>query len=326
MSKNKLWGLLTIIFFTLLVLPNTAGAADKIELKLFKSKAKTSPQLAQPQTYQKSGMEFGLRLLGGGTYFLMQNDINDHLQGLNDKYNDDPSSSADSEFELINMGMDFSGEVFINFTPNIGIGIGAGYISAGKETSVEVFHDGMFGSIESLTYYPKFSAIPITFSLYFGIPLGSMVDVVLHGGAGYYLGTVNWEYTEESDGFMISSEEEGTWSAESNALGFHGGINFEFGFTRNFAFVIGAKGRYAKLTDLTGDLEWEGYHSWFGSLSGTEEDQTLWFGTYETFSGEEYPRMDFSEDKPTEWWWSDVRKAEINLSGVVFQAGFKITF
>jgi len=267
--------------------------------------------------------------MGGGAYFL-QNDINDHLQGWNDYIADlaglAPIVSTESELNLINMGMDFSGEILINFMPHLGIGIGAGYISsAGKESTMEVSDN--IGNFESITFNPQFSAIPITFSLYYGIPVGGMMEVVLNGGAGYYLGTVNYDMFSEGGYLGLTYEETEKWSSQSNALGFHGGINFEFGFSSNFAFVIGARGRHVKFTDLTGDLEWEYSDSGGYSSSGTDEDQTLWFGHWEHYyTGKEYPRIILTENKPSLSIWSDVRKAEVNLSGIVFQAGIKVTF
>ncbi|MBD3414888.1 MAG: hypothetical protein GF421_10715 [Candidatus Aminicenantes bacterium] len=316
MNQKKLWRSLIIVCFVFLILPGQSGA-EEIEL-----------QLTQGQSNPCSQMSFGLRLMGGAS-LLMQNDLNDHIQGLNDNYDDlsssVPSLIVDSEYEPIKMGLDFSGEILINFMPHFSIGIGAGYISAGKESSIEISYTSMIGSQE-FTMSPQISAIPITLSLYYGIPVGNGMEVVLNGGAGYYLGTINYEMAQISTS-MGTYEYTEDWNAQSNALGFHGGLNLEFGFSSNMAFVVGARGRLVKFTDLSGDLEWEYSDSWGWSDSGTEKDQTLWFGQFESlYTGIEYPRLAISDTKPAGFWWSDVRKAEINLSGIVFQAGIKLTF
>jgi hypothetical protein len=310
MSQNRILGVIAILCVFLLILPGASSADD-------------TPQLTQGQASQNN-ITFGFRIMGGGS-LLMRNDFNDHLQGLNDLMNDSSDLSPESEFELIRMGTDFSGEILLNFMPNFSIGIGAGYFSAEKETSAEM---EMFTvDTEEITYNPKFSAVPITLSFYYGIPVGSALHVALNAGFGYYLGTVNYDLVDRVTEPGVWYEETETWSAKSNAFGFHGGIDLEFGIAPNLALVVGAKGRYAKLIDLTGDLEWQTQTSFGYSDSGTEEGMTLWFGDYiYIFSAKKYPRLAPRGDEPTSSYWSDVRKAEVNLSGIVFQAGIKITF
>jgi len=328
MSKKKLVECFISICFVFLILPIN-GTADQIELNLFKTKTKKNNQVTYQQAYRyRGGIEFGLRLMGGGTY-LLQNDINDYIQGINDFLSDipdyEPDLSVDPNLTPANTGIDLSGELFINFNPHVGIGFGAGYILVEKESS-----GGLSDStrnFENITVYPKFSAIPLTFSLYFGGSLGGLSRIMLNGGVGYYLGTINFDIIEEAGDPTASMKSTQSWSTKSNEIGFHGGINFEFGFSRNFAFVIGTQGRYVQFTDLTGDLEEKLRLSNGFSSSDTKEDQTLWFGNKEMFTThKEYPWVIFSENKPTAPWFSDVRKAEISLNGITLQGGIKLTF
>jgi len=309
MNKNKSWGFIALLSVVLLILPGIVSAEES-----------ESPQLAQGQTNQ-SGIKFGFRLTGGASLF-MRNDFNDHLQGMNDYYNDDSYFTVGSEFELIKMGTDLSGEILISFMPNLSVGIGAGYISAGKETTMEL---SATSYSQDSTYNIKFSAIPITLSFYYGIPVGSFMNVVLNAGLGYYLGTVDFNLFFEGDTGIYTDEGTDNWSAKSNALGFHGGIDLEFGIARNVALVVGTKGRYAKLTDLTGTKDYDYSRSTGFSYSYYNENATLWFGEYMEGS-KKYPQVQLSEDKLSGSSWSNVRKAEVNLSGIVFQAGIKVTF
>ena len=313
MSKKKVWNFIALLSAVLLILPGDSLADE-------------SAQLTQGQANPYK-VKFGLRLTGG-VFPLMRNDFNDHLQSYNDLYEDYldyyPYFIVNSEFEMLKMGMDFSGEILVSFMPHFSMGIGAGYLSAGKETAMEVT-DTLSSSDHTNTYNIKFSVIPITLSLYYGIPVGSSMQVMLNAGLGYYLGTVNFNLFSEGD--INSFTEEGTdeWSAKSNSLGFHGGIDLEFGIARNVALVVGAKGRYANLTDLTGTEDYDYNRSNGYSYSYTDEDATLWYGNYKEGSNY-YAQVILSQNKPTGSSWSDVRKAEVNLSGIVFQAGIKITF
>ena len=313
MSKNKFWGFIALLSAVLLILPG-ASLADE------------TAQFNQGQASQ-SNITFGFRLTGG-VFPLMRNDINDHLQGITDifeyysYYN--PYYTLNSEFEMIKTGMDFSGEILISFMPNLSIGVGAGYLVAGKDTTMEVM-DTIYSIENKHTYHPKFSVIPITLSLYYGIPVGNSMKVVLNAGLGYYLGTVNYDYSYEGNTDLYLDESTDTWSAKSNALGLHGGIDLEFGIARNLAFIVGAKGRYVKLTDLSGTGDYDYIRSDGYRYSYTGEDATLWYGNYQEGS-EFYPQVIYSQNKPSSSSWFDVRKAEVNLSGIVFQAGIKVFF
>ena len=319
MTQNKLWGLIAIINIVFLILPSPASA-EEAELSFFKNKYRKQAQMPySPAPPNRAGIKVGLRLMGGG-FMLMKNDINDHLQGYNDYFNDIPGSTVKSEFEPIKTGMDFSGEILISFNPYLGIGIGSGYISAGKESMQEVHLPQ--NTLEA-TVYPKFSAIPVTLSLYFGIPVGRAVKIMFNAGGGYYMGKIDWEKYQITDSVHFYEE---TWSAKPEALGFHGGLHFEFGFTRNSAFVIGAKGRYVKFKDISGNLEWERRSPLFGNETVSEENAKLWYGTWKTWlTANKYPGIIISED-PSAYGWEKEREGEVNLSGIIFQAGLKINF
>lgn len=323
MRQNKLWNFLSLFCMVFLILPSTA-LADETELDLLENKASSSLQFAQGSNEPSSNSKFGLRIMGGGTR-LMRNDFNEVMEGLNDAMAGISMVTVNSQFEPITLGTDFSGEILVNLTSNLDIGLGAGYILAEKESTLGV--ETNMGPSMSMTLHPNFSAIPVTLGLYYGIPLGSTMSVVLNGGVGYYLGTVKFDGYNEASSMGYTSEESQHWSTQPQAFGFHGGVDFEFGFTPNIAFVVGAKGRSVKFTDLTGTLEWESTDPTGGSSSGTEENQTLWFGHFKDPNlNAEFEQMSFSEDKPTGSNWSDVRKAEVNLSGLSFQAGIKINF
>jgi len=318
MNISKYAGIFIIIFFILCFLTNSASA-EQIKLKLFENKDSHPSQMFQDQFGQTGESGIGIKLMGGG-FYLMDNIFNDHVQGLNDLNEDRPGLDVISQFKPILIGMDFSGEIIIDFTPNFGIGIGAGYISAGKQVTSEL----EFGADSSeLTAGPMFSAIPLTFSLYIGMPFGDSFKVVLEGGGGYYLGTVEWEYsTEWTTGYQYRE----TWSSKSNTLGYHGGINLEFNFTQKSAFVLRIRGRTAKLADLRGDLE---YETLLGSY--VIEEANLWFGVWEDdITQKEYPSIGLwkagAPSQTVGGRYKNMQDTAVSIGGIIFQAGIKITF
>jgi len=319
MRRRKSQVRLIVINVFLFILASTSAAE---EIRLNSSTNEGNNQQTYQQIYpKKSGIKVGIRFMGGMTYMKLS-DVNNYFQGMNDYFDHHPHISLSTEFEPIDLGKDFRGEVFINFNPSIGLGIGAGYTSAGRGRTVTVF-DGM-GSFKDITLRPEFSAVPITFTLYYGISLGSKVIVQLDGGVGYYLGSVEWERIEQGSDISIIEK---SWSAESNEWGFHGGIDFEFEYTSHFSFVFGAKGRLVKLKNLTGGLKKKEYIPWSGTNSWTEEHVTLWYGIRnDSETGGEYPWLLLEQEKPVLADFRDVREAVVDLTGITLQAGFKVTF
>jgi hypothetical protein len=303
MRKKNLWHFLPIVCVFLLVQSYTA-AGDEI-------------QLSTSQSYQGSGIKAGLRLMGGGI-LIGRNDINDELKGANDFYEDRSDIIVLSgKYKPANTLLDFMGEFFVNFAPNLELGIGSGYFTGGKESTV--ITEWPSSGVNEKTVFPKFSAVPITLSLYYGVPISNSMKVRIGAGAGYYLGSVEWEEYRKYD----SEEYEQSWSAKSNALGFHGVVHFELKFTQHSAFVVGAKGRYVVLKNLVGDKEWR----YLGGNWGTEEDYILWSYIFEdSATGNKYPGIGFSDEKVKSQYFSDVEEGDVSLSGIVFQAGIKVTF
>ncbi|MFW6129200.1 MAG: hypothetical protein ACOC6P_03015 [Candidatus Aminicenantaceae bacterium] len=267
-------------------------------------------------------MEMGFKIKGGRSLFL-SNDINTHLKGWLDMWSDDPAIDVSGEFETLKKGIDISGEMFINFSERFGISIGAGYIHSGKESSIENTWGSWISTTFKDTVCPEISAIPLTLSLHVILPVGSVLDVVFNAGTGYYIGKVEWSYHYKNLGNPSVAYKE-SWNAGSNAMGFHGGIALQWNINSQWAFFIGFKGRYVKLTELTGEYSWEYVTSDY-SDSGEANDYTFWFGDYR-YGSEFYSQMLLNDTKPSGSLWKNVRKGEVSLSGFSLIVGIKIDF
>jgi len=277
-----------------------------------------SPPSPALQPTPGRGIEFSLKLHGGISYMVV-GDMNDALQGITDYYRDLPNVDIEGELKPVHFGFDLGGEIIINFTPRIGVGLGAGYSQVSKKSTMDVNWEG---SAYKDTANPKATVIPLTFGLYVGLPMGNIMNLMLNAGIGYYLGTIQWNYSWDSE----FHDYEENWEAKSNALGFHGGLGLEFNFSRNLALVIEGFGRYAKLKSLKGDYSWK--RDFFGHEEGIKEEAIFWYYDWSSSdTGNEYPRIEFNDVMPTETSFQrNVREGEFDLTGFSIRMGIKIKF
>ncbi|NIM90111.1 MAG: hypothetical protein GTO17_04100 [Candidatus Aminicenantes bacterium] len=274
------------------------------------------PSVLQPSA--KSRIGFSLKMHGGKSY-LFANDINDHLQATTDYWND-RGVDVDGEFDPLQNGIEFGGEFIVNLAPHIGIGLGGGYIQASSESTV---NNVWFGYSYQDTARPKVTAIPLTLSAYFDLPLAKRLSFTVQVGLGYYLGTFSWDYSYESE-FDDFKE---NWEGKSNALGFHGSLGFEFNFSSRIALFVESFGRYAKLKALKGNYTFE--ETFFG-YQGQEsiDEATLWYYEWRSsLTGNYYPTLEFNDEKPEETSFvKNIREGEVDLTGFSVRVGIRIRF
>jgi len=261
--------------------------------------------------------KFSLKLTGGyGT--MSAGDINEMLSSLDTILTDLLSGfTKEGSLEKIKWGLDFDGELIVDLTDNIGIGLGVGYIQR-KKDSETIFMEPL-GTV-TITGEPKITVIPIKLSAYYFYPIASRLNIFLNGGIGYYFGNITFGF-----GSDVSAIEETFWTknvieAKDDGIGFHGGIGFEYNMAKNFAFFVEGAGRYTKLKNWEGDITITDSDGYTDKSSGT-----VWY--YETeFFGKYYPTIDVAKDKPTYPDIKNVRKFEGDLSGFSFRAGIRVKF
>ena len=291
--------------------------AEKIEPPKPVQPAKAPPP-SVPKPSAEPQIGFSLKMHGGMNY-LFSNDINDHLQATTDYWND-RGVDVEGEFEPLQNGIEFGGEFIVNLTPHIGIGLGGGYIQASSKSTV---NNAWFGYSYQDTATPKVTAIPLTLSAYFYLPLGKRLSFNIQAGMGYYLGTFSWDYSYESE---LDDFKE-NWEGKSNALGFHGGLGFEFYFSSGIALFVEGFGRYAKLKALKGKYTFE--ETFFG-YQGQEsiDEATLWYYEWRSaLTGNYYPTLEFNDEKPEETSFiKNIREGEVDLTGFSVRVGIRIRF
>jgi hypothetical protein len=125
-----------------------------------------------------------------------------------------------------------------------------------------------------------------------------------------------WRLQEGTDFIQTES------TAKANAIGFHGGLGFEFDLSPNVALFIEARGRYAKLGGFEGDLT--------ASASGGASDHAsgklyYWEGLGMTTVF--YPMIQVVPTAPTPSSSTrNVREAKVDFSGGTALGGIVIKF
>lgn len=243
--------------------------------------------------------------------------------------------SQEGTLEKIKWGYEFEGEIIWNVHKNVGIGVGAGYITRGKESSLDIlsYFDYLFPQTVSIIFNPKFNVYPIKLSAHLHFPIGPRWNFFFNGGVGYYLGRFNYDITAEVPREFIDSGYTGMDLVDcqskfkDNVVGFHGGVGFEFNVSRNIWYFMEGTARYVKFKNLEGDVEiLDSEQLLSESASGP-----LWFSRYPLGL---YPSDDLGGSVPfltvsdTEPYGEllDKRKAIFDLSGVAIRVGILIKF
>ncbi len=281
-----------------------------------------SAEPPQPPAYQPTsgaGISFSLRFLGGMNY-LSGGDINEGIKGWNDMWHDQADFmgfTMEGEMKPIHLGFDFGGDIIVNLTPQIGVGLGIGYLQ-GSKTSEVTFANGTTGT---MTNKPKIRAVPITMGVFYTLPMNGMMRMVLNAGAGLYIAKYSHNWRLEENGYW----QEFTQEASATGFGFHGGLGFEFDLSPNIAFVLEGQGRYAKFGGFEGKYDFEFDYSPWLKYSEKEEGK-LYYYKYDAPALGKYTYVFVCDEKPSGVNYSDVREAKVDFSGFTFLAGIRVRF
>jgi hypothetical protein len=247
----------------------------------------------------------------GGLSLLLGGDYNKIVEGTND-FNEEVN--ATSLIKTLNLGMTFQGEVIYQLTENIGVGLGAGYISASNEGTFEE------SSLQQI-YTPNVTAIPVTLNFHYFMPIGSNVNFHFFVGPGIYFAKVKFSDELIYPPFAVDLTTD--FQPESKTVfGFQGGLGLELGLSPNLFFVLDAMGRMVNISDLTGPWTMSGTLLGFSvNASGTG---TFWYEEF-LYGGDYYAGYEIASSKPSGTGLRNVKEGSFSLTGVTVQAGFRIT-
>ncbi|MGD8540305.1 MAG: outer membrane beta-barrel protein, partial [Candidatus Aminicenantes bacterium] len=221
--------------------------------------------------------KFSIRLTGGLST-IDGGDLNSDIQEFHkfaSYLNGNPVYSASLELGEMNYAFNFGGELVYNIKNRFYIGLGTEYLTRTVEgpfsldysTSIKYWWGtGIESWDEMSTRTYTLRAIPILLNLYYSIPLGNKISIILNLGSGYYFGSFERssdyeggsEYEEESSyclDYLYEYSYSGVEKETANAatFGFHGGIGIDINLTSHIGLIIEARGRMVNFKDWEGD-------------------------------------------------------------------------
>ena len=264
------------------------------------------------------GFSAGLSLrLNGGLAWLTGGDLNRAIQSQNEYYQAQ-FTTVGGGLQQLSFGMDFDAELVLNLSPRFGLGLGAGFLRASRESSVAPSLDtiGLTRIIQ-----PSISVIPITLSAHYWLPLGPRLNLHLSAGPGLYVSF--FKFRDQYDLPILIIDTDLTYAPKpAVTFGFQGLMGLEIGLSDSFWLTLDVVGRLASVTGLNGDWTETG-HS-FGSPFTTSGVGSLW--SYEDeVDGTTYVFTQVSSRPPNASNLANVGNASVSLSGVGARIGFRLS-
>jgi hypothetical protein len=286
------------------------------------AEAAISLALQEPGTPAEKISRLSVRLYGGYSH-LAAGDINAGSDGyfeLIELYTAvEPTWTMTGGYSPLHVGYNFGADLIFQLSPNIGVGVGAGYLRSSKNSLMTVTTDT---EEITLTAEPTISAIPIRLGLFFTLPVANKISLTADIGGAYYAGLKfdAWQRMTYAD---ASWDQMGLSASKSGNLGFQGSLGLEYEFSPMMGFFVELAGRYASFKN-------------FPTATGTEESSD---GTPSSSEGKiylvgmdwgfgEFDWITLSETPPVvgEYDVVSFREPKFDLSGFSLQAGIRIRF
>ena len=304
----------------LLFPPGFDNFYDKIYYETRSTTSKSPQETAATGELTKKSSALSLRLYGGLSR-LSAGDLNDGLDGyfeLLEIYEAMGFGSVSGGYRPLHAGYDFGADLVFQLSPNIGVGIGAGYLQSSKSSLMTFSYEG--GEL-TVIGTPKLSAMPIRLAVFFTLPLGAKFNLTADAGGTYYAALkLNATQRLEMEADWNETSLSASRSSLTDNLGFQGSLGFEYKISQKMGFFIEAIGRFARFKNF--DTATSSYENSAGDTNAVAGKIYI-----ETRTGPEvtYSSFIISADTPTpsppE---STFREPKIDLSGFSLQAGVRI--
>lgn len=261
------------------------------------------------------GIGLSVRLTGGPTFF-SGGDISKGAKGLYDEAYDFVASygfDIERRFNAFDSGFEVVADFVYNLTSKFGVGIGSGYMHLTQQSLLLFDEPDLYQKNQAGTS-PKITAYPIRLGVFFNFPLHRLVNLTLNSGAALYI--TKYSFSRHTNWYQLDLINH---KANATGIGFHGGVGFEVNFHQRAALILECRGRYAKISGFNGKSNIKKSILPPFEFENIEENGTLYY-----LEENGHPFLAFFEQEPTGY--ETVRKATLDLSGFIFQAGIKVKF
>jgi hypothetical protein len=242
--------------------------------------------------------------LTGGLNWINGDDYNAGITGYN-SYLAAHYPPVTGAFSTLTSGMKLQGEAILWFTPNIGVGFGAGYSQIKKDDTVTY----IALVTDTIKYAPNLSVIPLFLNFHYLLPAASFLNIDFYGGPVLYLTSLKFT---ASDVWLLWNLQD-SFESTGTAFGFQAGLGLDFQLASSIALVLDASYHFGQLSEVKGTQKTTG--SFIGiPINTTSANSYLWKYTSDGFN-----RVELNPNQP-----SGGSKAVLNLAGIALSAGIKI--
>jgi len=251
---------------------------------------------------------FSLSVWWGARYAEVD-DLNVGSSGLASYYAEILEEAPEGDVKALHLGYVAGGEL------QFPLGSGFYFAASAEYFSSDVSSTVTFGPADSQKAYlttPGVRVIPVSLSILF-YPVRFLN---LRAGLEYSLARCTYLYRFENGDFWQK------WKgrASSGGLGYHFGIGTDWRIFSHVSLVAEALYRRSRVKEFEGEGIYE------DSAGAETINGKLYFFQAATTGDESVPLLFLREKAPTEPGVSDVREAELDLTGLSLRAGLKIKF
>ena len=309
----------------------------------------------------------GLTAINGGD---LNGVIRDYKQLIAD-FNDFYLTNYTIDWNELKRITNWKAEVLINITSSFSFGLGVEYLNSKIQRGNITLNDAASGTANLGVYYYNYTEIdnyqfapqqeltiiPITFNLYYFIPIGNIAEVYVKAGVSYNIGRLKYNETYQSDyqyqadyygsddsfwyTYVNNSTEDGTYSydVKCNETGIQAGLGFDI---KPFSFIsLVVEGTYRRVNFKTwvgsADDNWSLDEQWgrsdLGYSTDSGNDSDAWSGRiwyYELYDSDldkQYGFLSLHEEAPEAYEFiKNPRAGKININGFSLRAGIRISF